>query len=381
MTLSTRSLCFALLQAQQTIALLERCQPLNMRRELKRVQAAWGEGMPIAPTFEYATVPPLQGVQSELEAFAELTTCGPWGELLAERAAEIASEAALVQTLGSPEFVIAARRRYWQPQAAAMAEAAALARNWLDSPPTLESKGTLHRTDDRHDPGSLLRRVEALLGERRLPFRVQVISNLVPVAATGDGLIVIAEGRWLSAPETARVAAHEVLAHALPRALATAPLWQLGTAGAADEEEGRALLIEQRQNLMGEERRFSLALRHAAAQALFDGAGYVEVVRLLLERDCTTDLAVMVAARVFRGGGLGREIVYLPALLRVAAGLQADPTLEQWFERGRVSLGWAQRLTAMGLAVPGEPPHALVRSKASVGLDHAGHDKSAITGQ
>jgi hypothetical protein len=367
-SLSTRSLCFALLQAQQTVALLQRCQPLNMRRELARVQAAWREGQPLAPIFEYAPLPPLRRVTADLAAFAELMTCGPWGELLAERAAEIASEAALVQALGTPAFVLAARRRYWQPHATAMAEAAVLAKNWLDSPRPTGSEGKLHRTDDRHDPKSLLRRIETLLGERRLPFKVQVVSNLVPVAATGDGVILIAEGRWLSALETARVAVHEVLAHALPRALATAPLWQLGTAGAADEEEGRALLIEQRHDLMGAERRVALAFRHLAAQALFDGAGYVEVVRLLLDRGCASDQAVMVTARVFRGGGLGREIVYLPALLRVSAGLRADPTLEQWFERGRVALHWAPRLTVMG-----EPPEELPVL--------ALQDSSAMTGQ
>jgi hypothetical protein len=367
MSLSTRSLCLALLQAQQTVALLQRCQPLNMRRELARVQDAFREGKQTTPLFEYAPVPQLDGLLSELAAFADLASCGPWGELLAERAVEITEEAALVAALGTPSFVRAAHRRYWRPHVATMAEATALAKAWLDSPRTTESKGELHRTDDRQDPGSLLRCIEALLGERRLSFRVQVISNLVPVAATGDGVILIAEGRWLSALETARVAAHEVLAHALPRALAAGPLWQLGTAGAADEEEGRALLIEQRHELMGEERRFALALRHLAAQALFDGAGYVEVVRLLLERGCPSDLAVMVAARVFRGGGLGREIVYLPALLRVSAGLKADPALEQWLER-RVALHWAARLRAMG-----DPPEVL----SAVALQ----DSSAMTGQ
>jgi hypothetical protein len=368
MSLSTRSLCFALLQAQQTVALLQRCQPLNMRRELACLQDAFRDGSLTTPRFEYAPAPRLEGLRSELASFARLANCGQWGELLAERAAEIADEAALVEALGTPSFVRAAHRRYWQPHAATMAQASALAEDWLDSPRTTESEGELHRTDDRRDPGSLLRRVEALLSERRLPFRVQVISNLVPVAATGDGVIWIAEGRWLSVLETARVAAHEVLAHALPRALATHPLWQLGTAGAADEEEGRALLIEQRHDLMGEERRLALALRHLAAHALFEGAGYVEVVRLLLARACPSDLAIAVAARVFRGGGLGREIVYLPALLRVSAALRADPTLEQWHEIGRIALRWAARLPAMG-----NPPKEL--SVAAL------QDSSAMTGQ
>lgn len=387
--LSTRSLCFALLRAQRTVALLERCQPQNMRRELARVQQLWRDGSAAAPVFEYASLRSLQEVRGQLDALAPLIDCGPWGELFAERAAEIASEAELVRALGTPAFLEAARRRYWDPYAAQMDGARTLANQWLDAhvSEAVPADEPRYRSDDHAEPNSLVRRIEALIREHRLSFRVQVISNLVPIAATGDDVIAVAEGRWLSANETERVAVHEVLAHALPRAKATAPLWRLGTAGATDDEEGRALLLEQRQNLMGDERRFSLALRHLAAHALFDGASYVEVVRALLERGCTTDLGVAIAARVFRGGGLGREVVYLPALLRVSEGVLALPELERWLASGRISLRWAQRLAALKLSPRGAP--ALPDPPSEIGmplnspsrLPFGFHEKSAMTGQ
>jgi hypothetical protein len=387
--LPTRSLCFALLRAERAVALLERCQPQNMQRELARVQASWRDGAVAAPAFEYAARPSLQEVRAQLDAIAPLMSCGPWGELFADRAAEIAREADLVRDLGTPAFLETARRRYWQPYSAQMTGALQLANGWLAAhvEGTASAGGTQYRSDERAEPNSLVRRIEALVAEHRLPFRVQIVSNLVPVAATGDAVILVAEGRWLSTKETERVAVHEVLAHALPRAKASAPLWQLGTAGATDDEEGRALLLEQRRDLLGEERRLSLALRHVAAQALFDGASYVEVVRALLLRGCDTDLAVMIAARVFRGGGLGREIVYLPALLRVSSGLQAQPELERWFEGGRISLGWAQRLAALSVTtrgpcvLPEPPPQIALPSPASGRSPVVAHEKSAITGQ
>ena len=49
--------------------------------------------------------------------------------------------------------------------------------------------------------------------------------------------------------------------------------------------------------------------------------------------------------------GLGRELVYLPALSRVRAGLGAEPELEAYLERGRVSIAAARQLRALG-----EPP-------------------------
>jgi hypothetical protein len=384
--LKTRSLCLALLQAQQAVALLERCQPFNMQRERLRLQAAWRAGEAVGPDFDHPAPPSLRDVRAGLAKVVALSTCGSWGEFLAERALEIIREAELVEALGTPGFLAAARRRYCQPHQALLDSASSLASQWIGAAAVdtrqAPTDSDRHRTDDLRDPQSLIRRIETLLGEQRLPFRVMISTNLVPVAATGSDTILVAEGRWLSAREAQRVAVHEVFAHALPRARASNLLFQVGSAGADDDEEGRAILIEQRHDLLGDERRVALAFRHLAAQALFEGGSYVEVVRLLSQRGCPIDDAVAIAARVFRGGGLGREIIYLPALLRVTSGFRALPALEQWFERGRVSLRWAQRLEDMA-------PHELKLSDFDPGADFEvadAHDSlhrvsSAITGQ
>jgi hypothetical protein len=47
---------------------------------------------------------------------------------------------------------------------------------------------------------------------------------------------------------------------------------------------------------------------------------------------------------VQRGGGLGREVVYLPALLRVEQAFEREPELDDWLAAGRLSLAAARVL-------------------------------------
>jgi hypothetical protein len=73
-------------------------------------------------------------------------------------------------------------------------------------------------------------------------------------------------------------------------------------------------------------------------------------------------------------------VVYLPALLNVSAGFQANPQLERWFERGRVSLRWAQRLETLGLRDTDQLPQELQTISAQ-STGSSVQDSSAMTGQ
>jgi hypothetical protein len=79
---------------------------------------------------------------------------------------------------------------------------------------------------------------------------------------------------------------------------------------------------------------------------------------------------VTVAARVHRGGGLGREIVYLPARFRVRAAFETDASLELMFERGRVSVDAARILrdvSATDLDAEGTPQQKTQENVATTG--------------
>ena len=192
-------------------------------------------------------------------------------------------------------------------------------------------------------------------GRHRLPMRVVVQPGLASLAATGDGAIFVAADKWLTPRDVERTVLHEISGHALPRARATlAPfgLFALGTARGVDDQEGRALLIEEAAGFLDSSRRFELGLRHIAASATLDGAGVVDVVELLLGRGARIASAVRIAARVQRGGhgagggGLAREIAYLPALVRVRRAMQGRfaAVVERMMSGGRIAVDVAPLL-------------------------------------
>lgn len=180
-----------------------------------------------------------------------------------------------------------------------------------------------------------------------MPVRVVVRSGMLSAAATGDGVIVVCAGLSLSRSDVMRIVAHEVLGHALPRESARrlgVPLFMTGAGGAQDEEEGWALLVEERAGYLGPRRRAQLAYRHQAALAMRAGADFVQTVDLLLDYGASLRRSLQTACRIHRGGGLGREIVYLPALCRVKRALSKTPALEPWLSAGRVGLPLARHL-------------------------------------
>jgi hypothetical protein len=132
----------------------------------------------------------------------------------------------------------------------------------------------------------------------------------------------------------------------------------VGTAGACDDEEGRALVIEARSRWFDGERRRALALRHVAAVGVRDGATPRDTMTRLAELGVALGLASELTLRVHRGGGLGRELSYLPRYFALRDALAVEPRLERWFERGRFDLATARRLEAGELPWPTRGAHA-----------------------
>jgi hypothetical protein len=341
----------ALCDVERSVALLSRCRPQNLRAEMASVREAWKRGCPTAPTFRYGRLPDLTWARRWLDqVIEELDSQHGWGRLYAERVRELAREATVAERIGTRGFAEIAGLRYPWVTGPDGARADRWAAEW--SSPAADTRGlTRHLSDDDRDPGSLVARMRRAVGERRLPWRVVVDWRLQSAAASTDSHILIRPG-VLHTPQVAeRIVHHEVLGHVLPRARARCDpvgLCRTATAEGCDDEEGRALLIERRAGLLDDERRATLAWRHRAARAVREGADWQQVVRLLCETGASLECSLDIAARVFRGGGLARELVYLPALSRLSRNLARDGTLESWLERGRIGIGAAAELCRLG---------------------------------
>jgi hypothetical protein len=284
---------------------------------------------------------------------AELGKHGPLGDIFAGRAAELCDDAAICQLAGGAGAWAAARRRY-APRDRHDAEADGLADVWLmeglsegDGRPAEDEAPV--RSDDEGSPRSLVSRLRQELGKRRLPMRVVVRENLASLAATGDGLVQVAAGHTLRSRDVERTVLHEIAGHVEPRVIASSArlgIFVVGTARGSDDQEGRALHLERASGFLDLARRRELALRHVAGRHVEARADFVDTVRVLQARGAPLEAALRIAARAHRGGGLAREVVYLPALLRVEAAIAENPSLDRVLAAGRISVDAAPELAA-----------------------------------
>ena len=338
-----------LLRAEAEIRLIDRVQPSNASAEREALIAAWGAGKPRAPRFEYRPRPAFGALRGELEnAATSLTAFGPLGALYAARARELEVEASAAEHIDSESFTVHSARRYPVETSTDADAADKWAARWISA--SDRESTTLHRSDDRADLRSLFSTLER--ATEGLPVRVEIRPNQAAAAAVGEGFIGVRPGLWHTEREVLRIVLHEVEGHARPRVSAQREplgLFRVGSAGSNDDEEGRALLLERRAGVLEGARRRELARRHIAARNVRAGTSFVGTVTDLLSLGQDIANAVEAACRAYRGGGLGREYVYLVALSRVERAFEAAPTLEAWFERGRVSVD-AARVCAAGFA-------------------------------
>jgi len=337
-----------LVLASREVQVLAALSPVEAAVERARLTGELRSRGALQPRWRYAPVAhgDLRRALDAAERLLEVDAgADALGRVHLERVRELILEAELCAAAGTREVSGLARRRYAPHDATCEQEASALCASWLAEPTPLDPSERI--ASDDADPRSLLSRMREEVGRRRLPFAVVIQPSLAPLAATGDQVILVAPGRPTTEEDVARTVLHEIEGHALPRVRAReAPLalFRVGTARGIDEQEGLALLVEQRHGCLGARRRRMLAARHRTVEAMLSGATFADAASSLV-RDHGLDCAdaVLVAERAFRGGdglapGLGRERVYLESFVRVRAHLVAHPRDEAVLGAGQVAL-------------------------------------------
>ena len=337
-----------LTEAVRSVRLLGSVVPRNAAPERARLIEAFEAGHHTTPRWSYARSDhsalrkALARAAQRLEVEAH-----PVGLLYAERARELEVEAALASEAGTAVLGALARARFRSANPAKAGEATILARKWIN-----EGRGDVAESGDvilseAPIPGSLLTRMREEVGRLGLPFAVVVQPSLAALAATGERHILVAAGRLCTRDDVERTVMHEIEAHAIPRTRASQArlaIFQIGTARGIDDQEGFALVLEQRSNFLGAKRKRELASRHLAVEAMDGGARFHENVEALVkEHGLGAREAVLVAERAYRGGdgttaGLGRERIYLEAFIRVGEHLAERPTDEGILTSGQISL-------------------------------------------
>jgi hypothetical protein len=369
-----------LIEAVRSVRLLGSVVPRNAPQERARIISALETGQPVNPRWTYARTDHTLLRKALARAGQSLAAePHPFAQLYAARARELEVEAALASEAGTAVLGALARARFRSLSPQAAGEATILARKWIaEAHEALAGgDGVTGSTSapaeellpsDAPVPGSLLTRMREEVGRLGLPFAVVVQPSLSALAATGERHILIAAGRMTRREDVERTVMHEIEAHAIPRsraAQARLAIFQIGTARGIDDQEGLALVLEERGNFLSPRRKRELAARHLAVEAMDGGATFADALSALVkEHGLTVADAVLVAERAFRGGdgtspGLGRERIYLEAFLRVGEHLAKKPTDEGILTSGQVSL---DAIPVLGPLVrkgrPTEPPPA-----------------------
>lgn len=325
-----------LLGCEARIALLERLRPLEHARAVARFEESWARGVASDFDFEYARPPGDVDVSRILDESQKwLDSAGEElvARLLTERIEELRVELELVRACGTPRVVELARARYpLDDEELRRADACAAA--WL------EEQVDVDASEPQVSLVELFRSHPEIIG-LGVTVRERDIASTAGVAGRD---IVVRRGAQVSRREGERLVVHELEGHLLPRwrAIEQGPPFRVGTKGSSEDEEGRALVLEERAGYFDAARRREIALRYEAAREARRGRDAPDSMRDWLARGVPVADAARLLGRVYRGGGLAREVVYLTSYLRVREALEKEPELERWMKLGRISVAAAR---------------------------------------
>jgi hypothetical protein len=338
-----------LVNAETQVVLLARSHPINWLELKTRLTDSWNAGQPREPVFRFAAPPNLTRLRlalQDVEIWVEQQ--GPWGELLAARARELELEAELAEHIGDVHIRSLAARRFAVMEETSTVTLRQQAKRWSQIAVT-DSTDEVVRSDDERDERSLLCLMRRELELCQYPFRIVLESRLASIAAVDNRFVWIRPGVLMRPIDARRIVLHEVHGHVVRRVATQWPEYSgyaCGVAQAGEDEEGRALWLEEKEGLLDSRRKVELGRRHLAADACRQGANFCDGVELLLKLNTSIDQAIGIALRVWRGGGIAREIVYLDAFERARKILPDSPEIDDWMTRGRLSIDVSKKLAS-----------------------------------
>ena len=249
--------------------------------------------------------------------------------LLRECRDEAEAHVRMILDVGTPQFLPGSLRAYGAPDDGLVA----LARDVvaaLDARPAPDAGGAGTEVVGATAFAAAARAELAYYRARseHVPVEVEVRDDIPGSLMVSSGRLLVGSATQLEAERVGALLAHEVGTHVLTYANGCAqPLEQLrhGLAGYQDLQEGIAVLSEWLVGGLTHARFRTLAGRVLGADALVGGADFVETFRLLTgEAGLGDRAAFVVALRLYRGGGLTKDMVYLRGLRDLLAYLGPD---------------------------------------------------------
>ena len=216
-----------------------------------------------------------------------------------------------------------------------------LATRVLDEVPAEHDNSSMPPDDARGGPSfaAVLRKVAHYAG---LPLEGVSIREDLVASAAASGLWIWVANRPFGAREALRCAVHEVLGHLASTSNARAQaarIFQLGTAGAFEDQEGLAIALEEEAGFFDASRLRTLAGRVIATTRFHEGATFEEVaIDLHRDHGLRAYDSIVIAERTFRGGGTARDACYMRGFLRIRSALRRGDASVNEVRNGKITL-------------------------------------------
>ncbi len=205
---------------------------------------------------------------------------------------------------------------------------------------------------------------------------IDIRDDLPAGLMVSNGRLLISRNTTMARDRVEALLSHEVGVHLLTYFNGAGhglKLFRSGLAGYEGTQEGLAVLAEFLAGGMNVARLRLLAGRVIAVDAMLDGSSFVDTFRLLSKENGFSDSsAFSIALRVYRGGGLAKDAIYLRGLLEILAHLKNGGALDP-FWLGKIAAGHfsvMQELSVRGLLKSARlEPQFLSARGANVRLD------------
>ncbi|HUQ07482.1 MAG TPA: tyrosine/phenylalanine carboxypeptidase domain-containing protein [Kofleriaceae bacterium] len=302
------------------------------------VDEAWTEfsagGRKATPAFRYRMleVDPELGKRRLYDLPLDRLEDPVLAQLLRDKRRELDRQLSLLDDRDTPRFLHGSLQLYPPVDDALLAEALAI----LEALAPASAPAAVARTSARVGAEAFAARATRELARyrERLPSLASTIDvrDDVPSLLVSNGNLLVPRRLDVDERRVDALLQHEVGTHIVTRANgALQPLQVLasGLAGYEALQEGLAMFAEFASGGLDAERLRLIAARAVAVRRLVDGVTFPALVAELSDRHGLSPRAAFgVATRVFRGGGLTKDAIYLRGLVQLLDHLRSGGALE-----------------------------------------------------
>jgi uncharacterized protein (TIGR02421 family) len=306
--------------------------PSNAERAWKRFRRRRFEE---APSFSYRPLPidPVLMKRKLFQVPIERVEDPTLEQIFREKQSELDRQLTMLQDIGTKKFFYGGLQLYGRPNERLVQTA----REVLSALGGGNGEGSRGKRVKAHEFAELARE-ELCYYSRLFPeFRgkVEVRDDIYSGLLVSWGKLLIGRETRIPVWRADALLQHEVGTHMVTDSNGRAqPFRQLytGLAGYDELQEGLAVLAEYLVGGFSRGRVRLLAARVLAAHGLVDGGTFVDVFRQLhREFGFDQNTAFTITMRIFRGGGLTKDAVYLRGLLRVLDHVKSGGDIEPLF--------------------------------------------------